>query len=69
MADELVIIEQNDRIYIKSLDQEIFKSRIDHFVKNGYSLDGEIKISDHGLCKAILKKNNWNIIENEIESH
>ena len=58
MADELVIIEQNDRIYIKSLDQEIFKSRIDHFVKNGYSLDGEIQISDHGLFKAILKKNN-----------
>ena len=69
MADELVIIEQNDRIYIKSLDQEIFKSRIEYFVKNGYSLDGDIEISDHGLCKAILKKNNWNIIEDEIESH
>ena len=58
MADELVIIEKNDRIYIKSLDHEIFKSRIDHFIKNGYSLDGDIEISDHGLCKAILKKNN-----------
>lgn len=58
MADELIIIEQNDRIFIKSLDHEIFKSRIDHFVKNGYSLHGDITISAHGLCKAILKKNN-----------
>lgn len=56
MADELVITQENDRVFIKSLDEEIFRSRIKHFLKNGYTMDGEIEISKHGLCKARLKK-------------
>tara|TARA_B100000575_G_C22519842_1_gene337063 strand:- start:261 stop:446 length:186 start_codon:yes stop_codon:yes gene_type:complete len=56
MADELIINKINDSIFIKSLDKEIFKSRVDYFLKNNYSLVGEIEISKHGLCKAQLKK-------------
>ena len=52
MADELIINQENDRVFIKSLDEVIFRSRIKHFLKNGYTMDGEIEISKHGLCKA-----------------
>ena len=56
MADELIIIQENDTVFIKSLDQEIFKSRVDDFIKQGYQLHGQIEVSSHGLCKALLKK-------------
>ena len=58
MSDELIIIKEKDRIFIKSLDEEIFRSRISRFLKSGYSLVGKIEILNHGLCKAQLKKNN-----------
>jgi|TARA_Y100000996_G_scaffold280291_1_gene221106 hypothetical protein len=56
MADELIIIKENDTVFIKSLDQEIFNSRVDEFLNQGYQLIGQIEISNHGLCKAHLSK-------------
>ena len=56
MADELVILKNNDLIYIKSLDREIFNDRIEQFKKDGYSIIGDVEILSHGLCKAKLKK-------------
>ena len=56
MSDELIIIKEKDRIFIKSLDEEIFRSRISRFLQSGYSLVGKVEILNHGLCKAQLKK-------------
>ena len=56
MADELVIIKNNNLLYVKSLDREIFNDRIKQFKKDGYSIVGDVKILSHGLCKATLKK-------------
>lgn len=56
MADELIIIKENDRVFIKSLDHEIFNSRVNGYLNKGYKLIGKIEISSHGLCKAHLKK-------------
>ncbi len=56
MADELVILKNNDLIYIKSLDRKIFNDRIKQFKKDGYSLVGNVEILSHGLFKATLKK-------------
>ena len=56
MSDELIIIKEKDRIFIKSLDEEIFRSRISRFLQSGYYLVGKIEILNHGLCKAQLKK-------------
>jgi len=56
MADELVIIKNNDLLYVKSLDREIFNDRIEQFKKDGYSIVGDVEILSHGLCKATLKK-------------
>ena len=56
MADELIIIKENDKVFIKSLDQEIFNSRVVEFLNQGYKLIGQIEISNHGLCKAHLSK-------------
>ena len=56
MADELVILKNNDLIYIKSLDREIFNARIKQFKKDGYTVVGNVEILSHGLCKATLKK-------------
>ena len=56
MADELIIIKENDTVYIKSLDHEIFNSRVNGYLNKGYKLIGKIEISNHGLCKAHLKK-------------
>ena len=56
MADELVIIKNNDLLYVKSFDREIFNDRIKQFKKYGYSLVGDVEILSHGLCKATLKK-------------
>ena len=56
MADELVILKNNDFIYIKSLDRKIFNDRIKQFKKDGYSLVGNVEILSHGLFKATLKK-------------
>tara|TARA_Y100000996_G_C22347135_1_gene571213 strand:+ start:136 stop:309 length:174 start_codon:yes stop_codon:yes gene_type:complete len=56
MADELIIIKENDSVFIKSLDQEIFNSRVNEYLDQGYQLIGKIEISNHGLCKAYLAK-------------
>ena len=56
MADELVIIKNNDLLYVKSLDREIFNDRIKQFKKDGYFIVGKVEILSHGLCKATLKK-------------
>ena len=56
MADELIIIKENDTVFIKSLDYEIFKSRVNGFLNEGYKLIGKIEVSSHGLCKAHLEK-------------
>ena len=56
MADELIIIKENDKVFIKSLDQEIFNSRVDEFLNQGYQIIGQIEISNHGLYKAHLSK-------------
>ena len=61
MSDELIIVKEKDRIFIKSLDEEIFRSRISHFLKSGYSLVLKIEILNHCLCKAQLKKNNHDV--------
>ncbi|MEC7853834.1 MAG: hypothetical protein VX924_00560 [Candidatus Neomarinimicrobiota bacterium] len=56
MADELIIVKNNNTIYIKSLDRQIFNDRVERFKKDGYSVVGKIEILSHGLCKATLKK-------------
>ena len=56
MADELIIIKENDTVFIKSLDHEIFNSRVNAYLNKGYKLIGKIEVSSHGLCKAHLKK-------------
>ena len=56
MADELIIIKENYTVFIKSLDHEIFNSRVNAYLNKGYKLIGKIEISSHGLCKAHLKK-------------
>ena len=56
MADELIIIKENDSVFIKSLDHEIFNSRVNGYLNKGYKLIGKIEVSSHGLCKAHLKK-------------
>tara|TARA_Y100000992_G_scaffold153969_1_gene102733 strand:- start:849 stop:1022 length:174 start_codon:yes stop_codon:yes gene_type:complete len=56
MADELIIIKENDTVFIKSLDYEIFNSRVNGFLNEGYKLIGKIEVSSHGLCKAHLEK-------------